>query len=136
MTKRKNRTCTLRTLIVEDEDVLAKNLGRFLGDNGRPVAIAHSGEQAVRTAETFGPGCVLADFNLPGINGLQTIARVRDLHPEALFVLMTAQASEAVRAAAREQGVRHVLAKPFRLRDLSSHICGNHPACDECDDVR
>jgi CheY-like chemotaxis protein len=130
-----SQTCTLRTLIVEDEAILARNLGRFLGANGRPIAIAHSGEQAVRTAETFAPGCVVADFNLPGINGLQTIARVRDQHPDALCVLITAQASEAVFAAAREQGVRHVLRKPFPLRDLSSYICGNHPACDGCADV-
>lgn len=110
-----------RILIVEDEAVLAKNIAIFLRRAGAQVRITHSGDKALSGAQGFNPDCMLVDYNLPGMNGLETISRLQDSHPGALFVLMSAQDSGVMRNAAHHQGVRHILTKPFPLREL--RIC-------------
>jgi CheY-like chemotaxis protein len=116
--------CHKRILIVEDEEVLAENLAVFLRSTGAKVVIAHSGEQALRVLGNSKPDWVVSDYNLPGMNGLETIASIRERYPDILCVLMTAEPSSVVIAAAWELGVVQVLAKPFPLPELRSHIFG------------
>ena len=110
-----------RILIVEDEEILAKNLAIFLRRADARVRITHSANEAFAGARGFDPHCMLVDYNLPGMNGLEAIARLRETHPGALFVLMSAQDSGVMRNAAHQLGVRHLLSKPFPLSEL--RIC-------------
>lgn len=129
-----NHNCKKRVLLVEDEETLAENLGAFLESLGAEVAIAHSGEQAIRAADLLGPQCVVMDYNLPGMNGLQTIDRIWERHPQARCVLITAQCSEAITMEALERGIQQVLLKPFPLPELRTQVCGGsreHP-CEDC----
>jgi DNA-binding response OmpR family regulator len=61
---------------------------------------------------------VLTDYNLPGINGIETARLIRARDPETSFVLMTGHPSEAVFAEARDDGARGILVKPFALAEL------------------
>ena len=108
-----------KILIVEDEEMLASNLAAFLAQvAGAEVVVAPSGEQAVLEAARFAPHCVLTDYNLPGINGIETARLIRARDPETSFVLMTGYPSEAVFAAARDYGAQGILVKPFALAEL------------------
>lgn len=119
------RPCSRRILIVEDEVLLAENIGVFLTAAGAEVVIAHSGEEALPAAEALDPQCVIVDYNLPGMNGIETVLRIRERRPEVHSVLITGQGSEAVLAEARAQGIGHVLIKPFALPDLGRCVCAN-----------
>ena len=115
MAKNNNR----RILVVDDEEVLAENLAAFLaGMPGAEVTVAHSGEDAVLEAARIAADCVVIDYNLPGIDGIEAASRIRARDPETRFVLITGQPSDAMFAAARGQGMRHILVKPFPLADL------------------
>jgi CheY-like chemotaxis protein len=129
--------CNKRILVIDDEQGFADNVGLYLGSSGaHDVTITYSGEEALGAAETFAPECILADYNLPGIDGLETISRLLKQHPAARCVLMTAYPSAAMFAAAREQGVREVLIKPFPLPSLRPHVCGTQSTTEELDEVR
>ncbi|HEX6828399.1 MAG TPA: response regulator [Burkholderiales bacterium] len=115
-------------MIIEDEEVLAENIGIYLGAGGAEVLIAHSGEEALRYAAQFAPQCVISDFNLPGINGVETMRQLRERFPNLWCVLITGHGSEAVFAEARGNGVDHVLLKPFALPDLGTSLCSHSRA--------
>ena len=119
------RPCSRRILIVEDEVLLAENISVFLTAGGAEVVIAHCGEDALPAAEGMDPQCVIVDYNLPGMDGIQTLLRIRERHPRVHGVLITGQGSEAVLTAARAQGIAHVLMKPFALPDLANCVCAN-----------
>jgi DNA-binding response OmpR family regulator len=109
-----------KILIVEDEEEFAHNLAFYLSRiPGAKVSVTHSGEDAVLEAARFAPDCVVTDYNLPGIDGLETASQIRARDPDTFFVLITGHFSDAVITAAREQGMRHILVKPFRLADLA-----------------
>ncbi len=119
------RPCSRRILIVEDEALLADNIAVYLRAAGAEVAVAHSGEEALRAAEGLDPDCVIVDYNLPGMDGIQTLLKLRGRNPGVHVVLITGQGSDAVLAAARAQGVAHILVKPFALPDLGRCVCGS-----------
>ncbi len=125
--------CRKRILIVDDETVLAENLGVYFTNAGATVAIAHTGEEAVAAADRFNPECVIADCNLPGISGTETLRRIMERHPETLPVLITGRTDEVIREA-RALGIRNILIKPFPLAELCRCMCGPRaPAGAPCE---
>jgi DNA-binding response OmpR family regulator len=125
--------CIKRILIVDDEMVLAENLGVFFANAGASVAVAHSGEEALETAERFLPECVIADCNLPGMNGMETLRRILDRRPGVVPVLITGRTDEVIREAGA-LGIHNVLIKPFPLVELCRFMCGPlAPAGAPCD---
>lgn len=108
-----------RFLIVDDNEDLASNIAAYLALLlGADVAVAYSGEQAVLEAERFVPDCVVTDYHLPGMNGIETVTRIRAQDPRISAVLITGNPSEAIFAAAQGEGIPQVLVKPFPLADL------------------
>ena len=119
-----NKKCR-KVLIVDDEEALAENIAAFLARlPGLEVAVARSGEEAVLEAERFAPHCVVTDYHLPGIDGLETASRIRARDPDTSFVLISGQPSDAMYAEAHSQGVRCVLVKPFPLAQLRDCVNG------------
>lgn len=114
---------TTKILIVEDESILAENMKIFLNRSSPNVRIAGDATSAIEVLQTFTPDLVLLDYGLPGMDGLQTYARV--LHrkaPLASCVMITGQLTESVARTSNEYGIRHVLRKPFSFAELEKVI--------------
>jgi len=109
---------TIAVLIVEDEPALAKNIAGFLADSGFAVRTTTTAEEAFVELESFKPDAVLLDFNLPGMNGIQAIARLRELDPRLKIFMMTGQASVELAVDAMKAGAYDFLTKPVSLTKL------------------
>jgi two-component system, NtrC family, response regulator AtoC len=109
---------TTAILVVEDELALARNIANFLNSAGFEARAVGSAEEALRELETFKPEVLLIDFNLPGMNGLQAIARLRDLDPGVKILMMTGQASVEMAVDAMKAGASDFLTKPVSLAKL------------------
>lgn len=68
------------------------------------VGEAESGEEAVDLAADLGPGLVLMDINLPGINGIEATRRITQAHPAVVTVLLSTYREEDLPAGAGECG--------------------------------
>ena len=111
-----------KVLVVEDEEILAKNLEIYLGAQGLEVWVAHDGAKAIAEAKTFLPNVVVLDYRLPDMEGFQVLDAVRqsgDCH----FVLITAHPTSEVRERAAQLGISHILFKPFPLAELARAVC-------------
>ena len=84
-----------RILIVDDHKMLAEGLRCVLSqrDDLEVVAIATDGREAVRQASRLRPDVVLMDITLPGLNGIEATARIRERHPGTLVVILSAHNS-------------------------------------------
>ena len=77
-------------LIVEDERVSRRALAMLLASCGYRTASAASGEEALRMMrERNAPSIAVVDLDLPGMNGLDLIARLKALNPKLHSVLIT-----------------------------------------------
>ena len=103
-----------RVLIVDDNQALAENLGEILEEEGCEV-ILRPPEDALDV-----PACDVAilDLKMPGLDGITLCKTLRARHPAMRFVLMTAYATDAHVARARDAGFARVLPKPLPIEQL------------------
>jgi two-component system nitrate/nitrite response regulator NarL len=95
-----------RILIVDDHPLTRDALAGLLAHNGFEVCgQASGGEEAIRLAAELQPDLALLDLTMPGLNGLQTLPRLREAAPACAVVVLTAAEDEenlmgAIRAGA------------------------------------
>jgi two-component system, chemotaxis family, CheB/CheR fusion protein len=104
----------VRILIVDDEKAILGLLSCAFRKAGYEVTTATSGEQALAVCETNSFDAVLSDVTMPGIDGHQTVSRIRARTPEVTSVLMSGFHMECTGACCVP--TRHCtwLQKPFR----------------------
>jgi two-component system KDP operon response regulator KdpE len=109
-------------LIVDDEPSLRKVLRTSLSAGGFIVEEARSGEEALGVAQSRAFDLVLLDINMPGMGGVETCRRLRDLTPRAGIVMVTVRDMEDDKVQALEAGADDYVTKPFRLRELIARL--------------
>jgi DNA-binding NtrC family response regulator len=112
----------IRLLVVDDDEQLRRTLvGRF-ERQGVAVAGVGSGEEALEVAAKSRFDVAVLDLHLPGINGVELLARLKERQPELEALLLTAHGSVETAVLAMKKGAYDYLAKPFHLPDLEVHI--------------
>jgi len=111
-------------LIVEDNDKNMKLLRDVLRASGFDTLEASSGEDGVELALAHAPALVLMDVQLPGIDGLEALGRLRsDERTTSVPVLaLTAQAMHGDRERFLEAGFDGYLAKPVDVMELIQEV--------------
>jgi DNA-binding NtrC family response regulator len=115
-------------LVVEDVDSLRDVLATVLSDEGFEVVAVRTAEEALQRLATHSFGCVLSDFKLTGMNGIELAQRVRAAAKQLPFVIMTAYGSIEIAVEAMKSGATDFIIKPFEphavvtmLRQVMQH---------------
>jgi two-component system cell cycle response regulator DivK len=113
-----------RILVVEDNPLNLKLVRDILQVAGYDVIEAHSGEDGLRAAQQDPPDLVLMDLQLPGIDGTETLRRLRQgsLGREVPVVAVTAFAMAEDRQRASLAGFDGYVEKPISVRALPGQI--------------
>jgi len=105
-------------LIIDDEETLARNIRTYLTRHGYEARIAGSGEEGLAALDSFNPDLVLLDFQLPGMDGLEILRRIRTAARHVKVVMMTAHGGVPVAVDAMKAGAYDYLTKPLALSEL------------------
>jgi DNA-binding NtrC family response regulator len=105
-------------LIIEDEAILAKNMKTYLERQDFEAAVAGSGEEGLAKLDAFHPDVVLLDYHLPGMNGLEALARLRERDRGIKVIMLTGHASVRMAVDAMKAGAYDYLNKPVVLSEL------------------
>jgi DNA-binding NtrC family response regulator len=111
-----------RLLVVDDDLRMVKTTCDILGVKGYEPIPVFSGEDALKLAgsETF--GCVLMDIKMAGLNGIDTLKRMKKRAPELPVILMSAYATPEQREEAKRWGAYTVLGKPIDMEVFLSFL--------------
>jgi DNA-binding NarL/FixJ family response regulator len=114
----------VRIVLVEDSEVFREALELLLGmrSDVEIVAAVGDGSQAVAATLAHEPDVVLMDYRLPGLDGVQATAAVREAAPDVAVVALTASASERERDALLAAGAAACLTKDRELDELVAAI--------------
>jgi CheY-like chemotaxis protein len=110
-----------RILIVDDNEDAAAMLAELLGLLGHEVQCVHDGHSAFDVLDSFRPEVVLLDIGLPGMDGYQVAAQIRQKYTRdaMLLIALTGYGHEQAVQRGREAGFDHHLVKPLDLHALS-----------------
>jgi two-component system response regulator HydG len=108
-----------RILVVDDEVNARTALAELLRDEGYVVESAADAFKALGKVAEFAPDLVLTDLKMPGMDGLQLLARLHEGDRELPIVVMTAFGEVETAVRAMRSGARDYLAKPVNVAELS-----------------
>ena len=109
-------------LIIEDEEILAKNIARYFEKLGHSAEVVHDGAEGVEAAERLQPDVVIVDFQLPGMDGLEVIRALRKFDDPPRIVMVTGLASVSLAVDAMKAGSMDLLTKPVTLTSLRAAV--------------
>jgi len=108
----------LRILIVDDDRRMTRTLADILSLAGHEATEAFSAEHAVQLAGTQTFDCVLTDFKMPGMSGVELHRELRQAQPGLPVVLMTAYAADELIRQGLEEGIVAAFDKPLDMAQL------------------
>jgi DNA-binding NtrC family response regulator len=102
-----------RVLVVDDEEHIRQILAAILKDENYEVATASDGNEAVGKMADFTPQVAIVDLQMPRMNGLETISKMRELDKRIVPIILTAHGTIQSAVSATKHGVYDYLTKPF-----------------------
>ena len=111
----------ISVLLVDDNEQWARFIASDLEDHdpSLTVHIALSPNEAMLRLGELDIDCVVADYQMPEVDGLQLLGRLREDHPELPYILATSEGSEDVASAAIDAGVSDYVVKDPRVDQLT-----------------
>lgn len=110
-------------LIVDDQPEIRSALRRALGSRSNTIFEARGGEEALEVLREHDLDAVVSDYDMPGMNGLDFLQRVRITWPSVRRILLTGRADVHVAARALNEGaVNRFLLKPWDAYELKGIV--------------
>ena len=109
-------------LIVDDEALTVRTLGRALGDEGFEVLLAMSGEESLQILSDEHPDFALLDVVLPGIDGIEVLRQAKTASPSTIVLMMSAYHMVDRAVEAMKLGAYDYLIKPFHISEMVSTL--------------
>lgn len=105
-------------LIVDDEKSFVRSMGFALSEAGFRTLSANTGEDALTLLTKENPDLMLLDLRLPGMSGMDVLAKTARLYPELPVVMISAHGDTRSAVQAVKAGATDYLTKPFALDEL------------------
>lgn len=108
-----------KILVVDDEHLIRWSLEQNLKKQGYEITTAGSGEDALRLLQEESPDLVLLDVQLPGMNGMEVLEKIKELDEEVIVIMVTALGVLETAVQAMRLGAYDYINKPFNLDELA-----------------
>jgi two-component system, NtrC family, response regulator PilR len=109
-------------LIVDDERSMREFLKILLKKNGHWVETAADGQSALDLADRHNFDLVISDIRMPGMNGLELLANLKQIRAEMPVIMITAFASPEDAVTAMKEGAFDYITKPFKVEEIKRVI--------------
>lgn len=110
-----------KILIIDDEQSILNLVTAFLRPEGYQIEVALDGSSGLQAAQTFKPDLIVLDIMLPGMDGLELLARLRR-ESDVYVIMLTAKNEETDKIVGLSVGADDYLTKPFSPRELVARI--------------
>ncbi len=111
-----------KLLLIDDETDVQYSFRRIFDSPDLELATASSGEEGLKLIPKFQPDLVLMDIRMGGMNGLETLRRIRQMDSKLLVILMTAYGTTQMAIEAMKLGAYDYLLKPFDVPKIKEIV--------------
>src|SRR3954466_12713370 len=112
----------MRILVIEDEPQLARHVASALTRGGHTPTVRHDGVAGLQACLEETPDLVVLDLNLPAMDGLSVLSRLREAKSSARVLILTARSEVEHRVRGLKAGADDYLAKPFAMDELVARV--------------
>ncbi|WP_321494103.1 response regulator [uncultured Desulfobacter sp.] len=112
----------VKILIVDDEKDFVEMFSLRLSKQGEMVSSAYSGQRALDLLETTKIDVVILDIRMPGMDGIETLKKIKAKHPLVEVILLTGHGSTETAVEGMKEGAFDYLMKPADFDDISEKL--------------
>lgn len=113
-----------KILIVDDQLGVRRLLFETFREEQHTVEMAANGMEAIELLKSFEPDLILLDMKMPGMNGIETLEKIRSMNRGVSVIMMTAYGDTHNMEQAKELGILYYMGKPFDLFELRERVRG------------
>ena len=107
-----------RVLVIDDDDGVRESMAGMLRSAGYTVVVAAGGQEGFELAQGDAFDAILSDMRMPGLSGLDVLRKLRDVHVDAAFIIMTGFGTVDTAVEAMKLGAVDFVQKPFFRDEL------------------
>lgn len=114
----------INVLLVDDHEIVRTGIKRLLDDvdDIKVIAVADSGEQAIKLVRTKKPDVVLMDVSMPGIGGMEATRRIKQYQPDLPIIVLTMYTDDPYPARLLKAGATGYLHKDCGVEEIVAAI--------------
>jgi CheY-like chemotaxis protein len=117
-------------LLVDDEPHIRKYVGLILKSLGSPALLeAANGREALEIYQREQPDLVLLDVNMPQMDGIETLKKLREIDPDCLVIMLTSLANRQTIDQAVELGAANYIRKDTPKEEIAKALSETIDAC-------
>jgi DNA-binding NtrC family response regulator len=109
-------------LIIDDDKWIRNSLAMFFEEEGCLIAVSETAEEGLEELKNQDYRTIIADYRLPGMDGLEFFRRIQESHRNTLRMLVTAYGNQKIIAEAEAIGVGAVIHKPFTVEIIKESL--------------
>lgn len=123
-----------KILLVDDEPHIRKYVGLILRSLGSPTLVeAANGRDALEIYQRESPDLVLLDVNMPVMDGIETLKKLREADPDCLVIMLTSLANRQTVDQAVELGAANYIRKDTPKEEIAKALSETIDACFEAE---
>lgn len=111
-----------QVLIVDDDLGMLETLKDILSEMNFNITVAENGFKAIEMLQDGWFDVVLMDIQMPGIDGIETLKRIKCFKPDAKIILMTACTIAGIVVEAWKEGAAEIISKPLDINHLGKML--------------
>ena len=108
----------MKILLIDDDEWIRDSLNIFFESEGCHIIAFETAEEALEQLKGESFDIIIADYRLPGMDGLEFFNRIEESHSHAIKIIITAYKSEKVIAEAKRRGIKDFIDKPFTTKTI------------------
>lgn len=109
-------------LVVDDDPGICETMADILDDMNYNVKTANNGYKALDLVNDHEFSMTLMDVRMPGLDGLETLKRMRQIRPTMKVVMVTAYTGDETLTEIKKVGVDGILYKPIKFSELFKYM--------------
>jgi len=111
-----------KILYIEDDNSQRISFSKILRKNGYKVTVASSGADGIKKFNKNPAEIILCDLNMPGLNGIRVIKKLKQKNPELICIVTSAHGSIKSAMKAIENGAYDFITKPLHIEEFNSSL--------------
>jgi len=117
-----NKLKEMRIVLIDDDEWIRDSLSLFFEGEGCNLLAFETAEEAIETLQEQQYDIIIADYRLPGMDGLDFLNRIQETHPRAMKILITAYKDDIVVSEARPLRVHDFIEKSFTTKTIEESL--------------
>ena len=109
-------------ILVDNDEWIRGAVSMFFENEGVDIVALETAEEALVEVSTHTYSIIIADYRLPGMNGLTFFKKILDTHQDTLKIMISAYGNDALIRESKKQGVHAFIEKPFTTEVIEQTI--------------